>query len=223
MNHRRLGIGSVLVLAVAGLAGASDAVGHENFNEGVSAPYLLPESRVSPEYPAAAFDARMEGSVVLAALVRQDGTVAYVETLESSAPGLGFEAAAQDAVMQWQFEPGLKDGQVIDAYAVVRLSFRRSGGTAGSGFVSANFAPPDMLGASIVASLANAAPADRAVGLSTMGGDLDPERGGYHPRIPPGLYPGGSYHRKDWWPAREFDLGDQVHGSDRVRFDVNTK
>lgn len=223
MTINRLAVGSLLVLAAVGLAFANEAVERTNFNEGVIEPYLLPDSRVSPEYPAAAFDARIEGSVVLAALVSEEGEVLAVETLDSSAPGVGFEAAAEGAIRQWRFEPGEKDGERIAAYSVVRLSFRRTGGERGTGYVTANFAPTDMLGASIVANLAPAPTANPGEGMAPMGGDLDPERGGYHPRIPPGLYPGAAYLRNAWWPAREHDLGDMNHAGTNPDFVVGDK
>ncbi len=191
----------VLALLLAATGVLAGAVANENFNEGVTSPYLLPASRVAPEYPAAAFDARMEGHVTVAALVLADGSVAQVETLDSSAPNLGFEQAAAAAVKQWKFEPGQKQGEVVDAFTVVRLSFRRNAKSAG-GYVSAGFMPPEMMGASIVV----APPASDTGGfvLSSAGQGGGP----YHPKIPAGLYPGGSYHRSDWWPDREIHLGD---------------
>jgi TonB family protein len=127
-------------------------VAGSNLNEDVTAPYLIPESRVAPEYPPAAFDARMEGHVMVAALVLKDGSVAHVETLDSSTPNLGFEKATVDAVSRWRFEPGQKDGESIDAFSVVRLTFRRTGGATPTGYVTAGFMPLEMLSASIVAA-----------------------------------------------------------------------
>lgn len=189
-----------LLFAATGLALAG-AAAKENFNEGVTSPYLLPDSRVAPEYPAAAFDARMEGHVTLAALVRADGSVAQVETLDSSAPNLGFEQAGAAAVKQWKFEPGQKQGQVVDAFTVVRLSFRRNGSASG-GYVSAGFMPAEMMGASIVVAPPTG---DTGGYVLSSAGSLG---GPYHPVIPAGLYPGGSYHRSDYWPDREIHLGD---------------
>jgi TonB family protein len=147
-----VGVPVLLLLAASGLV-----IAGSELNEGVTAPYLIPESRVAPEYPPSAFDARMEGQVVVAALVLKDGSVAHVETLDSSPPNLGFEQATTDAVKRWRFEPGQKDGELIDAFAVVRLTFRRSGGATPTGYVTAGFMPLEMLRASIVADATNPA------------------------------------------------------------------
>jgi TonB family protein len=207
---RKTAVFLLLALCAAGLAVAGTTQ-TENFNEGVVAPYLIPESRVSPAYPQAAYDARLEGTVTAAALVLKDGSVAYVEMLDTSHPNLGFEAAAEAAIRQWEFEPASKDGEIVDAFTVVRLSFRR-GGRNDSGYVTAGFAPLGALGASIVAQMG--APTGVGNGSDGFGltGSIDPERGGYHPVIPKGLAPGDSYHRDAYWPQREFNLGDLTAG-----------
>jgi len=147
----------VLVPALLLLVASGFAAADSSLNEGVTAPYLIPESRVAPEYPPSAFDARMEGHVMVAALVLKDGSVAHVETLDSSTPNVGFEQATTEAVETWRFEPGQKDGELIDAFAVVRLTFRRTGGTTPTGYVTAGFMPLGMLRASIVAGATNPA------------------------------------------------------------------
>ncbi len=185
-----LGIGCAL--AVAGPA----AINH---NEGVTAPVLVAGSGVAPEYPPAAFDARIEGIVTSAALVLTDGSVGLVEPLDSSRPNLGFEKAVEAAVRQWRFEPAQKDGQAVDAFAVVTFQFRRQGGS-GSGYVAAGFVPLELLGGSIVADPGLVANLGlQGMQLSSFG---DPEPGAYTPRFP-ALGPGDSYHYKDWWPPRE--------------------
>lgn len=220
MGDRRFVLLAAVLLLAGGVALADEAVATKNFNEGVTAPYLIPTSRVAPQYPAAAFDARMEGHVTVAALVLKDGSVDYVEALDTSAPSLGFEKAAIDAVRQWRFEPGQFEGEAIDAFAVVRLSFRRTTGAYPTGFVTAAFAPPEMLGASIVADMTSPSSGAVAASGSMMSSVMDPERGPYHPRIPPNLGPGGSYARTDWWPSREHNLSDG-NGRNDPRLDVN--
>jgi len=209
----------ILLLATSGLALAETT---ENFNEGVTAPYLIPSSRVSPEYPPSAFDARLEGAVTVAALVLKDGSVSYVETLDSTSPSVGFEQATAAAVEQWRFEPGQKDGEAIDAFTIVRLNFRRTGGSSASGYVSAGFMPLDMMGASIVASMAPpSAGSGQAAGAGIALASTSPD-GPYHPSIPTGLFPGASYHRSDWWPDREFYLTDAT-GANQPNFDIQSK
>jgi protein TonB len=63
--------------------------------------------KVEPVYPPIARTARMQGTVVVDAVIRQDGTVSDVKVLKSSNPL--FEQACVDAVRQWRFTPGSQD------------------------------------------------------------------------------------------------------------------
>jgi protein TonB len=62
---------------------------------------------VEPVYPPIARTARLEGSVVVDAVIRQDGSVSDVKVLSSS--NKMFEQACIDAVRQWRFTPGSQD------------------------------------------------------------------------------------------------------------------
>ena len=61
--------------------------------------------RVHPAYPVAARSLRAEGRVTLRLAVLPDGSVGGATVLQSSRTGLGFEAAAQEAVKRWRYEP----------------------------------------------------------------------------------------------------------------------
>jgi protein TonB len=63
--------------------------------------------KVEPQYPPMARTARIEGSVVVDAVIRKDGTVSDVTVLSSS--NKMFEQACIDAVRQWRFTPGPQD------------------------------------------------------------------------------------------------------------------
>lgn len=63
--------------------------------------------KVEPQYPPIARTARIEGTVVVDAIIRRDGTVSDVKVLKSSNPM--FEQACIDAVRQWRFTPGPQD------------------------------------------------------------------------------------------------------------------
>jgi protein TonB len=63
--------------------------------------------RVEPEYPAIARQARIEGTVVVDAVILKDGTVSDVTILRSSSKL--FDQACVDAVRQWRFTPGPQD------------------------------------------------------------------------------------------------------------------
>jgi protein TonB len=63
--------------------------------------------KVEPRYPPIAQSARMEGNVIVDAVIRQDGTVSDVTVLRST--NKMFEQACIDAVRQWRFTPGPRD------------------------------------------------------------------------------------------------------------------
>lgn len=63
--------------------------------------------KVEPQYPPIARSARMEGTVVVDAVIRKDGSVSEVKVLKSSSAM--FEQACIDAVQQWRFTPGSQD------------------------------------------------------------------------------------------------------------------
>lgn len=63
--------------------------------------------KVEPRYPPMAQTARIEGNVVVDAVIRKDGTVSDVTVLSSS--NKLFEQACIDAVRQWRFTPGPQD------------------------------------------------------------------------------------------------------------------
>src|SRR6266542_4049556 len=63
--------------------------------------------KVEPRYPDIARTARIEGDVVVDAVIRKDGTVSDVTVLRST--NKMFEASCIDAVRQWRFTPGAQD------------------------------------------------------------------------------------------------------------------
>ncbi|MHC4992882.1 MAG: energy transducer TonB, partial [Planctomycetota bacterium] len=91
---------------------------------GVSPPRLIPESRVQPIYPELARVTRVEGNVILQAVVRSDGTVGEIRVLRCNRPNLGFEEAAIEAVRQWRYEPARQHGRPVDVYFTVYVEFR---------------------------------------------------------------------------------------------------
>ncbi len=78
--------------------------------------------RVEPEYTEAARKAKYQGTVVLYAVVGPDGKVRDLRVVR--ALGLGLDEKALDAVRQWKFRPGLKDGQPVAVAASIEVTFR---------------------------------------------------------------------------------------------------
>jgi protein TonB len=75
---------------------------------------------VAPRYPAIAQASRVEGIVILEALISEDGSVQDVRVLRGK-PLL--DDAATDAVRQWRFTPTLLNGQPVPVVMTVTVSF----------------------------------------------------------------------------------------------------
>ena len=89
----------------------------------VSNPVLIPESKLDPEYPELARRARLEGNVILQAIVYKNGTVGEIEVLRCSRPNVGFETAAVEAVRAWRYQAATQNGQPVDVYFTVIVQF----------------------------------------------------------------------------------------------------
>lgn len=82
----------------------------------------LPEAvtKVPPQYPQAARDARVEGTVIVQALVGRDGRVKDTRVVHSI-PGL--DEAAVAAVRQWVFKPALTKNEPVAVWVAVPIKF----------------------------------------------------------------------------------------------------
>jgi len=88
---------------------------------GVSNPVLL--DKIQPIYPELARKAGIQGKVFLQAIVNDDGSVQNVSVLSCTAPDLGFEDAAIEAVRQWRYKPGEQNGRPVDVFFNVAVDF----------------------------------------------------------------------------------------------------
>ncbi|HEU4416035.1 MAG TPA: TonB family protein [Candidatus Angelobacter sp.] len=86
----------------------------------LSAPEAI--TKVDPAYPQDLMHDRVEGVVVLYAVIHSDGSVGEVRVLEGVDERLNENARI--ALQKWRFRPGTKDGVPIDIEAVVRVPFR---------------------------------------------------------------------------------------------------
>ncbi|MDH3628520.1 MAG: TonB family protein [Acidobacteriota bacterium] len=89
----------------------------------VSNPILIQESKVTPDYPEIARTARMEGTVIMQAIIFRDGTVGEVEVLRVTQPGVGFEENAINAVRQWRYEPAKQNGKPVEVFFTIKVDF----------------------------------------------------------------------------------------------------
>ena len=86
----------------------------------VKAPIL--KQRIEPLYPEAARKTRMQGVVILEAIITADGNVANVKVLKSVNPLL--DAAAERAVSQWVYKPATLNGRAVSVYLTVTVNFQ---------------------------------------------------------------------------------------------------
>jgi TonB family protein len=86
----------------------------------LSAPEAI--SKVDPAYPQDLMHDRVEGTVILYAVIHADGSVGDVKVLEGFDDRLNENA--RKALEQWRFRPGTKDGLPVDIEAVVRVPFK---------------------------------------------------------------------------------------------------
>jgi TonB family protein len=81
-----------------------------------------PRLKVDPVYSRAAIDERIEGDVVLHAMIRSDGLVDHIEILKRLDSRL--DESAKAALSKWRFHPATKRGVPVDIETVVRIPFR---------------------------------------------------------------------------------------------------
>lgn len=78
---------------------------------------------VKPLYTAQAIAARIQGEVLLSAVVFADGNVGEVTVVRSLDTQYGLDAQAVSAVKQWLFNPGQKDGVAVAVRVTIAISF----------------------------------------------------------------------------------------------------
>jgi len=75
---------------------------------------------VRPNYPLLARQMKVQGSVILQALVGRDGVIQNLRVV-SGPPILA--TAAQDAVRQWHFKPHLEGSEAVETQAKITVNF----------------------------------------------------------------------------------------------------
>jgi TonB family protein len=88
--------------------------------DGVSAPQVV--HKVDPEYTKEARDAKIEGTVVVQTEIHTDGRAHNTRVVRSLEPGLDHNAI--EAIAQWEFEPGKKDGEPVAVHATIEINYK---------------------------------------------------------------------------------------------------
>jgi len=89
---------------------------------GVESPIFI--KRVPPEYPLPGRRVKMQGHVMLSAILRKDGTIDDIKVVKALGKGrFGFESAAEEALNQWKFLPGKLNDKMVDVRMNLRVDF----------------------------------------------------------------------------------------------------
>ena len=105
-------------LPVYGIAAQSEPSQQTEISQSVSQGLLT--SQVQPIYPPLAREARIQGTVVLQALIGKDGTIENLAVV-SGHPML--TQAALDAVKQWRYKPYLLNGEPVWVQTAINVNF----------------------------------------------------------------------------------------------------
>ncbi len=117
--------GIALLLAVAGalivwVFPLQSRPVHTMSEAGMVAPRVV--QKVEPAYTASARNAKISGTVVLVLEVHPDGRAHNLRIKRSLDPGL--DRNAIDAISNWRFSPGTKDGRPVPVAATIEVNFR---------------------------------------------------------------------------------------------------
>ncbi len=78
--------------------------------------------KVDPGYTREALDAKLQGTVILAAMIGSDGTPMDIKVVRGL--GLGLDEKAAESLQKWRFKPATRGGQPINVKASIEIRFR---------------------------------------------------------------------------------------------------
>jgi protein TonB len=82
----------------------------------------VPINRVDPQYTEVARKARIEGFVIIEAIIDRNGNVTDARILKPLP--LGLADSALEAVKRWRFHPGTLNGQPVPVIYNLTVNFR---------------------------------------------------------------------------------------------------
>jgi TonB family protein len=98
----------------------TNSAGPHITSAGLTGPAVV--KKIDPKYPPSLISDRVEGEVVLYAVIRRDGSVDGIQLVHGIDEQL--DANAMEALGQWKFRPGTKDGAPVELEAIVHIPFR---------------------------------------------------------------------------------------------------
>jgi TonB family protein len=78
--------------------------------------------KVDPEYAQPARLIKYSGTVTLSVIVDPSGRATTIRIVKGL--GLGMDEKAVEALQQWVFRPGVKDGSPVNVRATIAVNFR---------------------------------------------------------------------------------------------------
>jgi len=82
----------------------------------------VPLRKVDPKYPPAFVNAKVQGDVILYAIIRRDGSVDSIQVVKSLDPQL--DQYSMEALARWKFQAAQREGRNVELAAIVRIPFR---------------------------------------------------------------------------------------------------
>jgi periplasmic protein TonB len=92
-----------------------------NIGNGVTSPVVV--FKPSPKYTADAMRAKVQGTVILSAVVLPDGSVTDISIVRSLDQSFGLDEEAKKNAAQWRFRPGMFKGEPVAVRIQIELDF----------------------------------------------------------------------------------------------------
>jgi periplasmic protein TonB len=100
-------------------AGQGQETVYKAGTKGVAAPSVV--YQVDPEYSAEALRAGVNAMVALRIVVNSAGKPTGIRVIKDA--GYGLEEKAVEAIRQWKFKPGTKDGKPVAVEIAIQIEF----------------------------------------------------------------------------------------------------
>ncbi len=108
--------------AAANLAGAAGTALLDVSDPEVTPPQLVTQSKI--QYPPVALAQRITGSIVISALIDEQGNVAEARVIRGASPNSGLNQAALDNVKRRKYKPATLNGKPGRAWIAVQVDFK---------------------------------------------------------------------------------------------------
>jgi TonB family protein len=102
-------------------SGGGTGGGVYNIGNGVTSPTAIYQPK--PKYTADAMRAKVQGTVVMSAIVMPDGTVTDIKVTRSLDQSFGLDEEAKKTAAQWRFRPGTLKGEPVAVRILIELDF----------------------------------------------------------------------------------------------------